>query len=237
MPENNIQEIGMTQMETSNKITCIIVNHNTAHLAKTAISTFRKFYSIHIVLIDNASQPDCVEELEDLQQEFNNITLIKNTENVGHGPAMHQAILLAETPYIFTLDSDTETFKCVFLEKMLLKFDEQENLYAIGWQRHVNANGISGDYSINKNLTPYIHPYAMLIERAKYLTLPQFANTGAPCTLNMQMAYQVGYTFYDFPIDKYIKHLIAGTRRLYKGRWNPGNSQIGKWKKDAKYRI
>lgn len=218
-----------------NNVTCVTVNFNTPHLIKKAIKTFNKFYNINIVLIDNASKDAscCIE----LQQEFDNITLILNNKNIGHGPALHQGILIAETDYIFTLDSDTETCNGGFIEKMLLKFEEQQNMYAVGWMRYVNENGISGNHLKNKLLTPYIHPYASLIDCKKYLMLPKFENKGAPCTNNMRCAFNAGYSFFDFPIDKYITHLIAGTRRMLNGNWIGKNEDLKEWDKNASYRL
>jgi len=219
-------------------ITCVIVNFKTKNLTEKCIETFRKFYSHPIILIDNNSADDSTEFCKNAFTKYNDITLLLNNKNIGHGPAMHQAILLATTPYIFTLDSDTETLQGTFLESMLLEFDKQENLYAIGWRRYVNCDGVSGDEKQNKNLTPYIHPYAMLIDRAKYLTLPKFEDHGAPCRSNMYAAFKANYTLSDFNLKPYIKHCIAGTRRMYNGYWHPKETdKPSEWKEKATYPI
>lgn len=224
MQEKVIQRIGMIKT-----VTCVIVNHNTSQLTEKALQTFCKFYDIQMILIDNNSQQ--IDTCYKLKQDFDNVTLLLNNKNLGHGPALHQGILLAQTEYVFTLDSDTETVKGGFLEEML-----EKNAYAVGWLRYVNSNGISGNYEQNKSLTPYIHPHAMLLDREKYLTLPKFTNTGSPCNLNMHAVYNKGYKVFDFPINQYIKHLIAGTRRMYGGKWY-SNEMPQEWKKNAKYKI
>jgi hypothetical protein len=47
-----------------------------------------------------------------------------------------------------------------------------------------------------------------------------------------------GYHVENFPIDRYVTHLVAGTRRLYKGHWNPGDKKpTEQWNPDAKIPI
>jgi glycosyltransferase involved in cell wall biosynthesis len=217
-------------------ITCVIVNFKTKHLTEKAVETFRKFYTYPIVLIDNNSADESTEFCKNAFTKYTDVTLLLNNKNIGHGPAMHQAILLANTPYIFTLDSDTEILQGGFLEAMLNEFDKQSNLYAIGWKRYVNCNGVSGDPQQSNNLTPYIHPYAMLISKAKYLTLPQFEYHGAPCKDNMYAAHQANYGLIDFKLTPYIKHWIAGTRRLFNGKWDSVDPPIV-WNEKASYPI
>jgi glycosyltransferase involved in cell wall biosynthesis len=218
-------------------ITVIIVNYNTAKLTKQCYDSLRSFYpNISTILVDNNSTDNSIEWMN--KQSNINTTVLLNTKNVGHGPAMHQAILLATTHYVFTLDSDTKILQAGLLEAMLSEFNKQENLYAIGWKRYVNCDGVSGDPKQNKNLTPYIHPYAMLFEKAKYLTLPQFEDSGAPCRSNMYAAFIAGYTLSDFNLKPYIKHYIAGTRRMYNGYWHPKETdKPGEWRENASYPI
>jgi len=215
------------------EITCIIVNFKTKHLTEKALETFRKFYAYPVVLIDNHSDDESTEFCKNAGTVYNDITVLLNNKNIGHGPAMHYGTLLATTEYVFTLDSDTETLQGGFLEQMLQRLQETENSYAIGWERWVNLDGVSGIKN-GQNLTPYIHPYAMLFEKAKYLTLPTFAMHGAPCVYNMYEANRKQYALLDFNLALYIKHLVAGTRRLYKGHWYDGDTNFPYTEWDAK---
>jgi len=214
-------------------ITCVLVNFKTKHLTEKALETFRKFYAYPLVLVDNHSDDESTEFCKNVGSCYNDITVILNNKNIAHGPALHQGTMLATTDYVFTLDSDTETLQGGWIEQMLQKLQATENSYAIGWERYVNLDGVSG-IKHGHNLTPYIHPYAMLFERAKYLTLPTFANHGAPCVFNMYEAHKRGYALIDFNLQPYIKHLIAGTRRMYKGHWYDGDSNFQYTPWDAK---
>ena len=55
---------------------------------------------------------------------------------------------------------------------------------------------------------------------------------------NMLDARKKGLKVQSFPIRDYVKHLKAGTRRMYGGRWDPKSSTPkGKWKEKANYPI
>src|SRR5438552_2271158 len=58
---------------------------------------------------------------------------------------------------------------------------------------------------------PYVHPYAMLIDRSKYGRLHPFIHHGAPCIKNMRDAQRAGYGVHNFPIDRFVVHHSEGT--------------------------
>jgi hypothetical protein len=44
-------------------------------------------------------------------------------------------------------------------------------------------------------------------------------------------AETAGYLVKDYPVFEYVKHLVAGTRRMYGGRWNPETAERpGEWR-------
>jgi len=161
------------------------------------------------------------------------ITHIENAKNKFHGPAMNQGIRAAGTPYVFTLDSDTKVLKGGFLELMLKQFQDDPLLFALGWLRYTNAQGIASPKQELKRGMKYVHPYAALMDRKKFLRLPaRFLPAGAPSTKVMWMADKKGYHLESFPIKKYIWHKIAGTRGLFDGVYLPKtNMKPGKWRK------
>jgi hypothetical protein len=150
---------------------------------------------------------------------------------------MDQAIRLAETPYVFTMDTDCETLKGGFLEEMLRLFGEDASLYALGWLRYVDwLTGVPAP--VSEGFMPYVHPSAAMYDREKYLKLYPFVHEGAPATRNMREALEAGYGLKSFPIHEYVMHLTAGTRRMWDGRWNPGQGEPpSPWRENAKYPI
>lgn len=202
-------------------VTAIITNYKTKGLVKQALNTFIEHYSdVKILLIDNGSDDSSTEYVKKAGEAYPTVISLLHEHNLGHGPAMDNAIRLATTRYVFTMDSDCIVRGGEFLEKMVNHFQIDDNLYALGWLRYVDPiSGVPANKS--EGFLRYVHPHAALYDRDKYLTLPPFAHHGAPCTANMREAKKRGYGVKGFPIDHYVHHLIAGTRRMYGGKWDP----------------
>lgn len=214
--------------------TAVVVNYKTKHLIKKAVQSFRRYYpSVPLILIDNNSQDGSSEWCN--KQAGEHTTVIICTSNIGHGPALDLGIKQAKTRYVFTFDSDVVFNRGGFLEKMQ-SVAGREN-YAVGWLRWVNRNGVS---SRNKNATwlcPYIHPHAALYDRDIYLTLKPFNHKGAPCADNMHDAKSKGIRVAGFPVENFVTHLVAGTRRMYKGHWDGNGKTPERWNPDARIPI
>ncbi len=100
------------------KLSIIIVNYNVKHfLEQCLISVFKatKTIDAEIFVVDNNSVDGSVSMI---QEKFQEVKLIANTENVGFSSANNQAIRLANGQYILLLNPDTvveeDTFtKCL----------------------------------------------------------------------------------------------------------------------------
>jgi hypothetical protein len=103
------------------------------------------------------------------------------------------------------MDSDCEVQRGGFLEAMLSEFKDA-NLYAIGDMCRVNGVGVN----VNQGGYAYIHPFAAIYDKEKYLTLPPFIHHGAPAIQNMIAAKR--NTLRAFDIKAYIEHKFYGTR-------------------------
>lgn len=220
------------------EVTAIVVNFNTPALTRTAIMSLRTAYpKLPIIVIDNGSTDSSELELIYLLQEVA-FKLVLNGENIGHGPALHQAMLMCTTPYVLTLDSDCIVHRTGFVEAMLDCFQKNSNLYAVGWQRWVDRfSGVPMEWYLEhpdlSRFMRYIHPSCALFDRTKYMGLSTFFHHGAPCLDNMRSAVDNGLDLEDFPVANYVEHLVAGTRRRYEGRWDPKSSERpGPWNAD-----
>ena len=246
IPPQYISKVETTVLDDSllDKVTryvsAVMVNYRTPRLTCQAVESFTKYYpDVPLLLIDNGSDKTSVATIQGLANDHPSVVAHLLDTNIYHGPALHLGFTLLSTPYILTLDSDILIKKPGCVETMFSLFQADSRLYALGWLRWVNDNGVaSRDGKPRPKLHPYIHPYFALFDRAKYLTLPPFFRDGAPCRVNMVRALQSGYHIQSFPVEDYVEHLIAGTRRMYKGRWDPrpGEDGIG-WRKDLKYPI
>lgn len=200
-------------------VTTITVNFKTPDLLRDAVTTFVAHYpSVSYIVIDNGGCAKSAAAIRSLVGAHPHIVPVYNHRNRGHGPALHQGMLLVTTPYAFTLDSDTKVVKGGFLEDMLARFKKDEGLFAIGWVRYVNSAGVAGPHQELKRGMPYVHPYASMMDVAKYKTLPSFIHSGAPATHLMNAAKKRGYNLESYPIQQYVWHKIAGTRGMFGGR-------------------
>ena len=214
-------------------MTAIIVNFKTLHLVAQAYESLCAAYSMPVVLIDNGSHDASEQWVRDHGGSV-------NKENIGHGPAMHQAINLTTTPYFLTIDTDCVVRRGGFLEAMLPFFAEEAATYAVGWLRWTNReSGIPMDwYSPQPEdrsiFVAYAHPVMALYSREKYATLKPFNHHGAPALQNMLDAEAHEYRIQDFPIFEYVTHLGAGTRRMFRGWWSPKSADVpDPWREDA----
>ncbi len=210
------------------KVTVVIVNFKTHKLTQRCYESLQRVYpTIKTILIDNGSHDASTAHMKALLKNQEAHLRIKFlTSNVGHGPALHWGFQMADTEFVFALDSDCLVRCAGAIEGMVSRLQQKPLTYAIGWLRWVNFDGVAAAKGAShKGLSPYVHPAMSLYRRAMYYTLPPFVNSGAPAIFNMRYAHQRGLQVEDFPVKDYITHLIAGTRRMFGGRWNPKKNE------------
>jgi hypothetical protein len=78
-------------------------------------------------------------------------------------------------------------------------------LYAIGKRGYANRWGY-GPISERERWTYYVHPFAAVIDRRKYFTLPPFVHHGAPLYRNMWGATKAGYHLRHVTIEDHVVH-------------------------------
>jgi len=191
------------------KLSVIIINFQTPDLLKNAVETFRAFYpAVDVLIVDNGSRDNSLDIINQLIEKHPSSTrLLKFSENIFHGPAMHAAIEQTDKEYIFLLDSDTETTKGSFLEKMIELMQPAKKIYSIGQLDRVDKRG----FITNKNGTPAIRTYGMMLNRNHYLQLHPFEHHGLPTLKNFTDAHRLGFAVLNFPIENYVRHLGRGT--------------------------
>ena len=88
-------------------VSIIIVNYNTKELLRNCLQSIydkTKDISFEVIVSDNNSSDGSVEMIIN---DFKNVILIKNTENLGFGAANNRALSIAKGKYVFYLNSDT----------------------------------------------------------------------------------------------------------------------------------
>ena len=88
------------------KLSVIIVNWNTRDLTLQSLRTFYEHApacEFEVILIDNDSSDDSVKKIK---EQFPQVTLVENDDNLGFGKANNQGMRMARGEYIFLLNSD-----------------------------------------------------------------------------------------------------------------------------------
>ena len=187
-------------------VMAIVVNFRTLEQTRTCLSTLRDAYpTLTTLVVDNGSADESTEYLRELQARDEHVRVLFNDANVFHGPALDQGMRAAATDLAFLLDSDCEILHGGFLEPLVEEFARDPLLYAIGKRGYANRWGY-GPISERERWTYYVHPFAALVDRNKYLTLPPFIHHGAPLYRNMWGATKAGYHLRHVTIEDHVKH-------------------------------
>ena len=129
----------------------IIVTYNGASwIVKCISSLLNSTAKTSIIIIDNASTDDTVQLIQPF---FNQLTLIRNTENKGFGQANNQGMEIAireNADYCFLLNQDVYVFKNTI--SLLLAALKERPEYGIISPLQLNAGGTD----IDNNLKNYI---------------------------------------------------------------------------------
>ncbi len=205
-------------------VTAVIINYQTPDLAERAVASLRRWYpELPLLLVDNGSADDSPSILRTLVDSSPALTtLLRNSRNVHHGPAMDQALRHLHTDEVFFLDSDCEIIRRGILERLREALHADDRTYAAGKRIFMNSRGF--DVAPGPDAHPYIRPICMLIRRERYLSLPPFRRHGAPCLDNMRAATAAGLLLAHVPVDDYIVHEGRGTA----GRFGYGLGWRGK---------
>ena len=93
-----------------NRLSIIIVTWNTSQITCRAINSIYKHLkdlSFEIIVVDNNSSDNTVNQITLLQQKYSNLLLIKNKKNLGFSKANNIGVKKAGGQYLFFLNSDT----------------------------------------------------------------------------------------------------------------------------------
>ncbi len=122
------------------KIAVIIVNYNVAHYLEQCLYSVRRAMShccCQVFVVDNNSVDGSCSMIEEL---FPEVTLLRNTQNVGFSKANNQAIRQSEAEYILLLNPDTVLEKKTLL--LLSEYmDNHQNVGGMG-VKMIDGNGL-----------------------------------------------------------------------------------------------
>jgi glycosyltransferase involved in cell wall biosynthesis len=202
-------------VDPTDNVSAVVVNFRTPAATRTCLTTLRAAYpTLRTVVVDNGSGDESTAYLRDLEAADELVQVIFNDENRFHGPALDQGVRAARTDLVFVLDSDCEILHGGFLEPLVEAFSEDPLLYAIGKRGYANRYGY-GPISERERWTYYVHPFAAVIDRRKYLTLPPFVHHGAPAYRNMWGATKAGFHLRHVTIEDHVAHRRRTTASVH----------------------
>lgn len=148
-------------------VTVIIVNYKTPDLTRRALAALfnSSVQPAEVVLVDNNSQDNTIELVK---QEFPQVKIIVNSENLGFAKANNQAIRqFATQPYIWLLNSDTETGE-KSLEELLAFMTAHPKVAALGPQlvyptHELQSTG--GYFPSPANVFMYLIPFTVILPK------------------------------------------------------------------------
>ena len=183
-------------------VTIVIPNYKLPGLTEGLVDKLLEHYpQVRLLLIDNGSEDESTEYVRKMAESQYNVRSVLNKINTGHGPSMHQGVLLCETQFICLVDNDCIVQKAGGLERLAAPFEDPE-VYAAGEMVLVDAGGNTRDEG-----EPYILPARLMIRREWYAALAPFNHHGAPAVLNIRSAIAAGHKVEDvLGIDDYFHH-------------------------------
>ncbi|WP_195575987.1 glycosyltransferase family 2 protein [Paenibacillus sp. 1001270B_150601_E10] len=133
---------------TSSLFTMVILVMNQIGMTRQCIRHVRACQSQHIpiLIIDNGSDPEHVEELKSLGDGY-----IRNEQNVGVIPAMNQAWPLIQTPYVMYMHNDVFLWEPNFDRKITAVLTEVPyvGVAGFGGGSMVNCHGSRNFFTSN----------------------------------------------------------------------------------------
>ncbi|MFH1996337.1 MAG: glycosyltransferase family 2 protein [Candidatus Omnitrophota bacterium] len=92
-----------------NKVDLIIPVWNLLECTRDCIESIKRStdYPYRLIVIDNGSDAETREYLSGLKESFDDMVLIRNSENLGFVKAVNQGIVLSDAPYRCILNNDT----------------------------------------------------------------------------------------------------------------------------------
>ncbi len=112
-------------MPSVKDLTAIIVTYNSQDIIKRTIANFDDCPEISIIIVDNASKDNTIQEVESLNQK--NIKIIKIDKNSGFARANNRGLEAVETKYALIINPDCEIERDS-IEKVLSKIDNHDEL-------------------------------------------------------------------------------------------------------------
>jgi len=155
------------------------------------LGSFRGYYDIPLIIIDNSENDQCTKGLIKYNKEDNKSRLIINEKNLGHGAGLIQGIKYVDTRYVLIFDSDVKFINKNLIPDMLSLMDEDK--YGIGFTMWtLKCGGTASPWKIDesrpKDAIKYLHPFCALLSMKMYKKYPPFNQKRSAPTIDAMVA-------------------------------------------------
>ncbi len=118
--------------QNNKKVSIIIVNWNNAEDLKRCIESLIKisYKKIEIVIVDNGSTDDSIDEIKKIQKRKKHFFLIQNKKNLGFAQGNNIGYAKTTGEFVLFLNNDTVVTKN-FLEPLVAKIKESPNIAGV----------------------------------------------------------------------------------------------------------
>lgn len=146
-------------------VSVVIVTYKTRDLTRKALESLFSSSSLpeQVIVVDNSSQDGTAEMIKN---EFPNVSLIGSKENLGFAKGNNKGISEAATqPYVWLLNSDTETGKNT-LEELVAYMEKHPDVGALGPQMMYpdkSLQSVGGYFPSIFNVFYYLFPVAYFL--------------------------------------------------------------------------
>jgi len=200
-----------TELAKEFPVTFLMCQRQTKEYTQLCVESFLRFYpDFKMLIVDDESGDDSALYLKYKELTTPNLSVYWRSGKIhSHGDMLNEAMTqYITTPYVLMMDSDTITNRGGWIEQMLQKFKENDNLYATGTLMLVTESGEScGAPKDENDILRYAHPSCSMYDVNKYHELNErFLDHGAPLTHNMTAAKKRGFDVTSFPIQNYVAH-------------------------------
>lgn len=196
-------------MQTIDQVTAVIINYKTQDLIRISCSSFLQNYpQVRLLLIYNGYQDEYTEVIRRFTTLYPYLNCLINPRYRYRGPAMDQAKHYCRSPFILFMDSDCEHLRPGFLDA-LMAYINKPGVYAVGKLKCKYCDGLSCSCWMGDEVK-YFDPFAMLLDRAKYQSLPKFIHYSSLAIRNLRAAKRNSFELVDIPAGTFIYHTHRG---------------------------
>jgi len=194
-----------------NQIPVVTVSYNSPDLIGYLLSSFRRFYSNPIFIVDGSDTEELAQITETVKS-FSGVELIPFGYNIHHGPGMAWAIssLPLSGPVLF-LDSDIEFFRAGVIEALFDALNPQ--MYGVGGVIQVNRQGFN--ISNQAEGVPYLLPSCMLCNIDIMRQWPLPVKHGNPMVEAMLALHDAGAPELIRGFEWVVNDSTKGTEKVY----------------------